>query len=349
MKSLTIAISMVLISFSGNASEIYNKDGSKLDLYGRIKAQRQFTENSNKDTTFARLGFRGESNISDKLIGFGQFEYQFNVNQTKESPPGITRLAYAGLKFDDIGSIDYGTNYGIIYDIGSYADNFTAFGGDSYQRAYNFMAGRATGVLTLRNTTLYDKLKIGLQFQGENANQTWYKTNGKGIGASLEYEVVDSLIIGSAYSHANHTSDIKSKDYANGNANAWTFGVKYTPGSYYLAATYAETKNMTPLFDKRLGKREGFFLDKTKNIEAVAAYVFDSGIRPSLGYLSSQANVNGQEIMDVAKYIQVGASYNLNKNSIIAIGYKINLLSDEVKDYGIATDNHAVASITYQF
>ncbi|HDX8940861.1 porin [Klebsiella michiganensis] len=349
MKLLTIATSMVLVSFSGSASEIYNKDGSKLDLYGRIKAQRQFTENSNQDKTFARLGFRGESNISDKLIGFGQFEYQFNANQTKENPPGIIRLAYAGLKFDGIGSIDYGTNYGIIYDIGSYADNFTEFGGDSYQRAYNFMAGRAIGVLTLRNTTLHDKLKIGLQFQGENANQTWHKANGKGIGASLEYEVVDSLIIGSAYSHANHTSDIKSKGYANGNANAWTLGVKYTPSGYYFAATYAETKNMTPFFDKRLGKGEGFFLDKTKNIEVVAAYMFDSGVRPSLGYLRSQANVNGQEMIDVVKYIQIGASYNLNKNSIVAIGYKINLLSDEMKDYGIAADNHAVASITYQF
>ncbi|EDS2151259.1 porin OmpC [Salmonella enterica] len=349
MKKIMIAAALISVSASGVASEIYNKNGNKVDLYGKVKAQHRFTESSNQDETYARLGFRGETQINDKLTGFGQFEHQFNAGQAEGSQSEATRLAYAGVRLGDVGSVDYGRNYGIVYDVGSYADSLTEFGGDSYQRADNFMTGRTTGVLTLRNTTLLDGLEIGLQFQGENKNRAWNKTNGQGAGASLEYELIDSLTVGGAYSHASQASKIKSEGYANGDAEAWTVGARYMPGSLYLATTYAETRNMTPFFDKRAGEGEGFFLDKTRNFEAIAAWVFDSGIRPSIGYLQSRADVNGQGTMDVVKYIQVGVSYNLNKNMVVDVGYKINLLKDTLNKYGVSTDNHAIAGMTYQF
>ena len=38
-------------------AEIYNKDGNKLDLYGKVKAAHSRTDGTNADETYARLGF----------------------------------------------------------------------------------------------------------------------------------------------------------------------------------------------------------------------------------------------------------------------------------------------------
>ena len=37
------------------------------------------------DTTYVRLGFKGETQINDQLTGFGQWEYEFKGNRA-ESP-----------------------------------------------------------------------------------------------------------------------------------------------------------------------------------------------------------------------------------------------------------------------
>ena len=45
-----------------------------------------------------------------------------------------TRLAFAGLKYADVGSFDYGRNYGVVYDALGYTDMLPEFGGDTIQR-----------------------------------------------------------------------------------------------------------------------------------------------------------------------------------------------------------------------
>lgn len=47
MKKLAVALSAaaaaILVSGMANAAEIYNKDGNKLDLYGKVDARHQFS------------------------------------------------------------------------------------------------------------------------------------------------------------------------------------------------------------------------------------------------------------------------------------------------------------------
>ncbi|MDT1894125.1 porin, partial [Acinetobacter baumannii] len=57
--------------------------------------------------------------------------------------------------------------------------------------------------------------------------------------------------------------------YANGDkAEAWTVGAKYDANNIYLAAMYAETRNMTFYGN-------GAIANKTQNFEVVAQYQFD--------------------------------------------------------------------------
>ncbi len=67
-----------------------------------------------------RIGVKGETQINDQLTGYGQWEYNVQANNTESSSDqSRTRLAFAGLKFGDAGSFDYGRNYGVVYDVTS--------------------------------------------------------------------------------------------------------------------------------------------------------------------------------------------------------------------------------------
>ncbi len=74
-----------------------------------------------------------------------------------------TRLTFAGLKYNELGSFDYGRNYGVAYDAAAYTDMLVEWGGDSWASADNFMNGRTNGVATYRNYDFFG-LVDGLEF-----------------------------------------------------------------------------------------------------------------------------------------------------------------------------------------
>lgn len=119
-KALALVIPALLGMGTAHAAEVYNKDGNKLDLYGKVDGLHYFSDDSNNDgdQSYVRFGFRGETQISEQLTGYGQWEYQMQANQTENGGnDSWTRVAFAGLKFGDYGSFDYGRNYGVLYDI----------------------------------------------------------------------------------------------------------------------------------------------------------------------------------------------------------------------------------------
>ncbi|EDY2029998.1 porin [Salmonella enterica] len=354
MKSkLALAIVGVLAfgAATANAAEIYNKNGNKLDFYGKVKAEHDFNttgQTSSEDATYARIGVKGQTQINDQLTGFGHWEYNLNAADAEGSQgAGKTRLAFAGLSAGDLGSIDAGRNYGILYDVGSYTDNLTEFGGDSFQNTDNFMNGRANNLVTYRNDNFFglvDGLALGVQYQGKNEKdtRTLGQSNGDGFGYSLQYAIGDTgASVGGAYSHSN------AADNQNGakNAEAWAVAAKYDANSIYLATMYGETRNQTELKAAGGDLAVDALAPKTQNFEVMAAYTFDFGLQPTVGYVQSKALGNGQSV-DRVKYAQVGAAYYFNKNFSVDAAYKFNLLKDNSP---FASDDQAVVGATYQF
>lgn len=365
MKKLTVAISAVaasvLMAMSAQAAEIYNKDSNKLDLYGKVNAKHYFSSNDadDGDTTYARLGFKGETQINDQLTGFGQWEYEFKGNRAESqgSSKDKTRLAFAGLKFGDYGSIDYGRNYGVAYDIGAWTDVLPEFGGDTWTQTDVFMTQRATGVATYRNNDFFglvDGLNFAAQYQGKNDRSdfdNYTEGNGDGFGFSATYEY-EGFGIGATYAKSDRTDTqvnagkVLPEVFASGkNAEVWAAGLKYDANNIYLATTYSETQNMTVFADH-------FVANKAQNFEAVAQYQFDFGLRPSVAYLQSKGKdlgVWGDQ--DLVKYVDVGATYYFNKNMSTFVDYKINLIdkSDFTKASGVATDDIVAVGLVYQF
>ncbi|HGG6428197.1 TPA: porin OmpC [Salmonella enterica subsp. enterica serovar Kottbus] len=380
MKKLTVALSAVAVTvmMAGmtDAAEVYNKDGNKLDLYGKVDGLHYFSKDKGDDgdQSYVRLGFKGETQINDQLTGYGQWEYNIQANHDEDNGTkgNATRLAFAGLKFTDFGSIDYGRNNGVIYDIGAWTDVLPEFGNDTYEDADRFMTGRANGLLTYHNTDFFglvDGLNFSLQYQGKNGgdgesnngkDREAKSQNGDGYGMSVTWEGDAGFGLGAAYSNSRRTKDQRSNEYSSDGkrAEVWTGGLKYDANNIYLAATYAQTRNMQwadIAQDSRIGtdlalnKDAGAFLTKTENYEIVAQYMLDFGLQPSIAYLQSKAkDVGKYGDIDLVKYVDVGATYNFNKNMSAYIDFKINLLKDN-NPAGLSTSNLVATGLVYEF
>lgn len=370
LKLVAVAVTSMLAAGVVNAAEVFNKDGNKLDLYGKVTGLHYFSDDagSDGDKTYVRLGFKGETQINDQLTGYGQWEYEFKGNRSEAqgSDGNKTRLAYAGLKFDEFGSFDYGRNYGVAYDIGAWTDVLPEFGGDTWTQTDGFMTGRTTGVATYRNTDFFglvQGLNFAVQYQGNNEdasnNQEGTNNgrdvrheNGDGYGLSATYDFGMGFSAGAAYASSDRTNDQEMHTTAGGDkADAWTAGLKYDANNIYLAAMYSETRNMTPYGDAH---DENTVANKTQNFEVTAQYQFDFGLRPAISYLQSKGKDlgNGQDDKDLVKYADVGATYYFNKNMSTYVDYKINLLDEDdsfYKNNGIGTDDIVALGLVYQF
>ena len=382
-KVLALIIPALLAAGAAHAAEIYNKDGNKLDLYGKVDGLHYFSSDSGSDgdQSYVRFGFKGETQINDMLTGYGQWEYNVQANNPESTADDAnqawTRLGFAGLKFAEYGSFDYGRNYGVLYDVEGWTDMLPEFGGDSYTRSDNFMTSRANGVATYRNNDFFglvDGLNFALQYQGKNENpgsgegtnngdRSMRNANGDGFGISTSYDLGMGVSVAAAYASSDRTNDqinaydATSHQYANGDkADAWTTGLKYDANNIYLAAMYAETRNMTP-YGSASSLNGGGIANKTQNFEVTAQYQFDFGLRPAISYLQSKGKdldlVNGGSTdKELVKYMDVGATYYFNKNMSTYVDYKINLLDGDDSFYannGIGTDNVVGMGLVYQF
>ena len=373
VKVLSLLVPALLVAGAANAAEIYNKDGNKLDLYGKVDGLNYFSDDSSADgdQTYVRMGFKGETQVNDQITGYGQWEYNVQANDSESaSDQAWTRLAFAGLRVGDAGSFDYGRNYGVIYDVTSWTDVLPEFGGDTYG-ADNFMQSRANGVATYRNTDFFglvDGLNFALQYQGKNGSvsgenvggRSLLKQNGDGYGASVTYDLGEGFGIGGAMSTSKRSADQNAAGvYGEGDhADVYSGGLKYDANNIYLAAQYSQTYNAT-----RFGTSNGSnpttafgFADKAQNFEVVAQYQFDFGLRPSIAYLQSRGKdiSNGATNFgdqDLLKYVDVGATYYFNKNMSTYVDYKINLLDDNTftDQAGISTDDVVALGVVYQF
>ncbi|HBM9259010.1 TPA: porin OmpC [Citrobacter freundii] len=386
-KVLALLLPALLAAGAANAAEIYNKNGNKLDLYGKVDGLRYFSDDagSDGDMTYVRVGFKGETQINDMLTGYGQWEYNIQANGTEgDKGDSWTRLGFAGLGFGQNGTFDYGRNYGVVYDVEAWTDMLPEFGGDSYTQTDVYMTGRTNGVATYRNKGFFgqvDGLNFALQYQGNNEgssvgqegsgnseNRKLAKENGDGFGMSTSYDFDFGLSLGAAYSSSDRTNNQvaagrSDRSYANkyaggDTADAWTIGAKYDANNVYLAAMYAETRNMTAYGDDK-----GGIANKTQNFEVVAQYQFDFGLRPSVAFLQSKGvdlggwdhHSNGTPRYtdkDLVKYVDVGMTYYFNKNMSTYVDYKINLLDEDDSFYesnGIATDDIVAVGLVYQF
>ena len=338
---LAIAIPALLIAGTASASiEVWNKDGNKVDFYGRVYALNYLTDRNNQtgegDKTTARLGMSGETQISDSLSGYGRWEYEAKTGSDADNE---TRYAYAGLNFGDFGSFDYGRNDGVLKTLTSYTDVLPEFGGDASNNDIYALTARTKAVATYRNSNFFglvNGLRFAVQYadNGDNSSTQYLNKHDRtdhdsaeAWGSVIDWDVLDSgLSIGAGYAQTGGHKDAK----------AWSAGAKYNNDNLYLAALYIQGKQKYG-WEKASTTSNTDDL-KTKGFELVAQYGIDfevGRLTPSVAYIQhkvqdassfSRSGDAGLKGNDLVKYVDVGLTYDFNKNLSAIVDYKINLL-----------------------
>ena len=357
---LAIAIPALLVAAGANASiEVWNKDGNKVDFYGRVKAANNITDRAQVgegDDTNARLGMSGQTQITDGITGYGRWEYQADAGSGSKHE---VRYAFAGLNFGDLGSFDYGRNDGVIKAITAYTDVLPQFGGDAANNDWHVLSARTKAVATYRNNNFFgltDDLSFALQYadNGDNSNTSdemkWKSPRNnktrEAWGANIQWNIFDTgLTAGAGYAQT------ASSDHRH---NTWTAGLKYDNNNLYLAANYFQSKlknryvpdefTINSNGDLEVSESYGPTDVKIRGVELVAQYGFDlpvGRLTPSLAYVQHKAKIDSVNDDDVhyssynsplVKYVSLGATYDLNKNFSAIVEYKFNLLKK--KDIG---------------
>ncbi|QOI10988.1 porin [Blochmannia endosymbiont of Colobopsis nipponica] len=395
LRYLNVLVSTVFAAGIVNAAEIYNKDGSALDLFGTFNSGYYLSDDSskNRNRSLVRYGVFGKTQVNEHFVGFGMLEYEHGLQYVEydNTKNGKVRLGYVGIKCGDFGQIDYGRNYGLLYDVGSWTDVMPEFGGDNFV-ADNFLLNRASNVFTYRNTNLFglvNGLNFSLQYQGENNENSLIRkgrslkeSNGEGYGVSIVYNLDYGIAASVAYSNSKRTAGQIALDANNSvgvanNASAYSFGLKYDDNNVYLAALYGETRHMAPfgdfvvptvnvttgdsandgssVIDEASEHRQQYgFINKAVNIEFVAQYQFDFGLRPSVGYLHSRVDDSSDNSNNnyLRRYFEVGTTYNLNKNILTKVDYRVNLIKKEdnfVKLMNLPVGNVFSLGMSYTF
>ncbi|STP75488.1 Outer membrane protein N [Escherichia coli] len=91
-KVLAMLVPALLVAGAANAAEIYNKDGNKVDFYGKMVGERIWSNtddnnSENEDTSYARFGVKGETQITSELTGL----VSLNTTSTPASPKVKTK------------------------------------------------------------------------------------------------------------------------------------------------------------------------------------------------------------------------------------------------------------------
>ncbi|GBU13578.1 outer membrane porin OmpC [Enterobacterales bacterium] len=372
LRILSLLVPALLMAGTASAAEVYNKDGNKLDLYGLVDGLHYFSNDagSDGDESYIRLGFKGETQISDQLTGYGQWEYQVQANHAESSDSGdnsFTRYGFAGLKFGDYGSFDYGRNNGVLYDVAAYTDLQPEFDGSTYG-ADQFLFQRTNGVATYRNSNFFglvDGLNFALQYQGKNdgggepGQRDVLTQNGDGYGMSLSYDIGAGVSVAGAFFNSDRTNEQNDAPGIMGQgsrAEGYSGGLKYDANNVYLAAMFTQAYNASR-FGSTSSEAYGY-ANESQAFEAYASYQFDFGLRPFVAYnqnrgknLGSDSVGNTYGDQDLVKFVDLGATYYFNKNMSTYVDYKINLIdsSDFTQAAGITTDNVTAVGLVYQF
>ncbi|WP_447554995.1 porin [Vreelandella sp. EE22] len=119
---LALALSGLFAASGAQAATVYDEDGNKVDLYGRIAmgieggGVKDGVDNGVEFRDYSsRLGFKLKQQITSDLAAFGRLEWRFNGDE--RSRPGFkeVRKSYIGLESDTFGTFTAG-NFDSFYD-----------------------------------------------------------------------------------------------------------------------------------------------------------------------------------------------------------------------------------------
>ncbi|BDR20363.1 outer membrane protein U [Vibrio sp. STUT-A16] len=298
------------------ASELYNQDGTSLEMGGRAEARLSMMDGKAKDRTRIRLNFLGKQEINENLYGVGFWEGEFETKEegaVDNNSDLETRYAYAGLG-GKYGEVTYGKNDGALFVLTDFTDIMAYHGNTaalklpvsdrtdnmlSYKGQFEQLAVRASYRFADRTTDakgFTDNEEDGFSLSGIYA----FANTGIELGAgyadqndSDEFMLAAAYSVGDFYFAGNYTG-----------ADVDVAGESADYKGYELAASY--TMGQT-VFTSTFNKGELEDADTVENLAVDVTYYFKPNFR---GYASYNFDLMDNEGADEKDELALGLRYD---------------------------------------
>jgi len=377
-----LAIAISTCCLSANAAEIYKNENSSINLTGWLG----FAAINDGDTTsvndnLSRFRFSFEREEKNGWRSFARTEWGLNIVTrndnlviqggklgTENSSDFLyNRLGYIGLTHDTWGTLSFGKQWGVYWDVASTTDLPNVYAGYS-SGVYTFGdggltgTGRADSAFQYRNT--FGKLHIGLQFAAKNNGEVSIKdasgleidnsdmSFNNSYGASLTYAMTDKLKLLAGFNRGEfdgHLGDIKINE-----ANE-VIGIGAQYGDYYQYAANREARGLYIGFNAHQSKKNeligGELYDAT-GVELLTAYQYDNGFVPMV--LFSYLELDTGQTTTISRgwkrqFAMLGLHYRYSNDTVMFAEAKLDLSSMDDPAQEAMQDNSFAVGLNYFF
>ncbi|MGL4193448.1 MAG: porin [Vibrio sp.] len=227
---IALAVSAAAVATGVNASELYNQDGTSLNMGGRAEARLSVKDGKAEDKTRVRLNFLGKVAINDSLYGVGFYEGEFTTDdsvsyadETKNGSKLDNRYTYAGIG-GTFGEVTYGKNDGALGVITDFTDIMAYHGNSAADKIA--VADRTDNMLAYKGQFADLSVKASYRFADHKGDLT---DNGKdGYSLSAIYALGNTgLNIGAGYADQDQ-------------ANQYMLAASYAIADFYFAGVFTD-------------------------------------------------------------------------------------------------------------
>lgn len=331
---IALAVSAAALATGANAAELYNQDGTSLDMGGRAEARLSMKDGKASDESRIRLNFLGKVDIQDGLYGVGFYEGEFTTadadadEDTGDNGSDIdNRYTYAGLG-GTFGEVTYGKNDGALGVITDFTDIMAYHGNSAAYKVAS--ADRADNMLSYKGQFQDLGVKASYRFSDriENADGTISETDLDGYSLSGVYAFGTSgFKLGAGYADQNEGKNASKDEYM--------VAGSYELNELYFAATVVMGTD-----------KDGSNKTDNTGYELAAAYTLDQTVF-STTYNKLEAETSGDK-SDEADNLAVDATYYFKPNFRGYVSYNFNLL--DKKEVGkLDAEDELALGLRYDF
>ena len=319
---LALAIAAVAASSAASAATVYDKDGSSLDVYGRVQgvlysahavSEEYNTYDDSSLQATGRLGFNMRTNLTSGIDAFANLEW--DVADGHDNKSFYARYAYLGLDFGSYGVLKAGKFENAVKYVIEATDIFDDFGAKAItvDERYDGMF-----MYSISNSGF----DLNLSFQTAQDKQPQANYGGADIdvnhayAASVGYTSPDVLFgpisVKAGYSFIkaqteyNNDRDNPYKPFVE-ESKMWASSISWgnLDSGLYLAAMYNE------LDDKQVKTSLGTGKYSAEGFETVVGYGFSNGISLRTGYNHIHVKISDDKEA-TARVIPVYLNYQIN-------------------------------------
>ena len=315
-KSLISAavLSALAASSVTQAATVYDQDGTKVDVYGRINFM--ITSGGNQDLTpgagktdgsefqnnGSRFGFRANHEINGDLSAFARMEFRFKANEVNSDPMTV-RNSFLGLRSQQLGTVTIG-NFDSVYSE-AVSGLFDVYENDGF-------ISLDTGSIGSRGDTLAYASPVFNGLQGQ-VQVKHLSGNDAEVGAQN-----------------------------NRSTTSTAAAVSYTWEDLYLAAGYNQSKDVSDRGARYAGGSNNAAGEDIWGVSAQYAFLPNLSARimyEELGSVNDDASA-----VAVKELFGLGATFNYGQGNLYADVYDVSYVGDDV-----SSSNPWAIGVDYRF